>query len=181
MSTTKCYSRRCFGFLCHLTIEIVCYWNMKHFINCSKMCLLRGFDSPKRFSLLFRGGGKLISYVPCIFGSHLCLLSAPLQEIVLFISPMTFAYLLEIVITTAWSWFFFCFRISLLLYFDNPLPYNILLYSNDDVTFPCLWQYFNLICTQCLSFHHVCFSGIFKQFLCPVKFILWYQMRLTKI
>lgn len=80
MSTTKCQQQNVLLILCHFAVEIVCYWNTQHFINCSKMCLLRGLASPKRFSLLFEGGGKLISYIPCIFESHLCLLSPPLPS-----------------------------------------------------------------------------------------------------
>lgn len=78
------------------TVEISFCWNMKHFINCSKMCLQMGLDSPKRVSLLFEGGGKLISYVPWTSENHLCPLSQPLQEILLFISPTAFQYLLYV-------------------------------------------------------------------------------------
>ena len=78
------------------TVEIFFCWNMKRFINCSKMCLLMGLDSPKRVSLLFEGGGKLFSYVPWTSENHLCTLSLPLQEILLFISPTAFQYLLYI-------------------------------------------------------------------------------------
>lgn len=116
-------------------IEIVFYLNTKHFINHCKMSSKR-----LRFSqeiLTFMSSGKLISYDPCIFASHLCPLSPPLQEIVLFISPMAFQYL--VYIRNCFHYFmilsFIYLRISL-LYFGNPLLYNILLYSNDDVTIP---------------------------------------------
>lgn len=75
------------------TFEIVFHWNTKHYINCSKTCLLsRCLHSPKRSSFLFEGGGKLICYVLCILKCYLCPLSR-LVEIVLFIFPFAFQYL----------------------------------------------------------------------------------------
>lgn len=103
MSITKCCSKIYFWFLRHFH----CRNKIWGILLAPVKCLLWDWEFPKRFSLLFRRGGKLIRSVPCMFEIYFCPLSLPLRWQFYSFSQWHFSIplLLAIVLTTSSSLF----------------------------------------------------------------------------